>query len=323
MSGAFQQFKQSVNRWIPDKNKSQFFLVFIVLSASFWLLTRFSNIYTAELHFNRNYTSIPTGIVVEKEEVASLKMWIRATGFQLLWYNLWGKTLDLDLQNAVLDGTEGRLDLIPLRGFLEAQLFENAQIIRMQPNTLVFKFESLLKKQIPILLSDAVQFKTGYQYSTPPKLAPDSVVVYGSSTALKPLHYLLTEELDKQQVQSSFVKDLQLVIPETVIQTSHNSVRVAAAVAKFTEMDYELPIEVIHLPDSVTIKLFPPKITVQALVPIEKIDSIAVSDFALQVDFKESRLGQEKSLSVEMVQSPSMIRSMRWQPQKVEYLIRK
>ena len=323
MSESFQQFKQNTNRWVPDKNKIKFFLVFVLISASFWLLTRFSNVYTSQLQFAYNYTNLPTGVIINQSSIAPVNLWVRATGFQLLWYNLWGKTLELDMQNVELDATDGRLALIPLRNDLERQLFENAEITRIQPSTFMFSFDRLTEKKIPVRLNDAVAFQTGYQYRNTPKLTPDSVVVFGASDALQELEYLSTNVFQKKKVKNDIDENIDLVVPTSIDQLSHYAVRIQASVDKYTELTYELPISVNNLPDSTTIKLFPQKISLRVLVPVNQIDSISNANFEFMVDFAESLSAQKESLDVTLKKRPDFTKTIRWEPQQVEYLIRK
>lgn len=322
MSGSFQQFKQRVNRWIPDKNKAQFFLIFVGISALFWLLTRFSNVYTAPIKFPLRYTNLPEGIIVDQAP-QEVSLWIQASGFQLIWYSLLEKTLDMDLQNAELDENQGIVSLLPLRAYLEKQLFDNAVITLIQPSSLTFPFDRLQQKKVPVVLTDKVQFKTGYNYRYLPVLEPDSITLYGMESQLQKITFISTLPLKKKRLSADIYERIPLDIPASLEDVSQDWVQVQAKTAKFTELTFELPIRIDNLPDNLTIKIFPKVLRMTGLVPIRQVDSIAANDFVVEVDFRESEYGQKRSLAVRLRKSPPLVRSPRWEPQEVEYLIRK
>ena len=321
MSGAFDQFKQWAKRWIPDKKKGQFFLIFVFVSALLWLLTRFSNSYKSPVEFKIAYVNLPKGVVITNAP-ETLKATIEATGFQLLLYQLFGKTLTLDMQNSALDENQGSLALIPLSGYLENQLFEKARINRINNPNFLFSFERLSQKKVAVVLTGGIEFKAGYSYISPPKIFPDSVTIFGIPSVTNSIDYISTTPINETEQTKGFQKLVSLNVPEKLDDISHRRVIVEADVAQFTELSFQVPVQMVNLPDSVTIKLFPKTVQLMGLVPRNQIDSISAKDFLLTADYATSNFGARKTLSVQITEKPSLFKVTKWIPQQLDYLIR-
>ena len=164
MPGSFIRFKQWVNRWVPEKNKVQFFLVFIGISALFWVLTRLSNNYTTTVLLDMNYDNIPEDVILKKAPT-SVVATLEASGFQLLLYKTFGQEITVDLESALFDETTAKLDLLLQRNFLETQLFENGRITLLNPSTVALEIQRLETKRVPVSLVSQIEFKKGFNYT--------------------------------------------------------------------------------------------------------------------------------------------------------------
>ena len=106
------------------------------------------------------------------------------------------------------------------------------------------------------------------------------------------------------------------------VEFSQNSVRVKINVTKFTEAMLELPVEVENLPSGLNLKTFPDKIIVKYQVTFDDYGKINASDFRIAVDYSKIEQGSNK-LKVQVLKSPSKVRSVKLSNEKVEYIIRK
>jgi hypothetical protein len=321
MSGQFNQFKQWANRWLPDKSKAQFFLIFVVISVVFWVLTRFSNVYIASVDFDVEFENIPKEITISNaptEIVAS----VEASGFQLLLYQIFGKTLKVNLQNAQLEDRSGRINLLIQQAYLSSQLFENSRITLLKASNLFFDLERLEKKTVPVLLVSEISFKTGFNFSQAPIVEPDSIEIMGAGSEIGKIDVIPTGILVKSELNRDFSETLALQFPEGVQESSHQLVIVRAKTAKFTEMTYDIPIQMKKPPKNKRIRLFPPTVKIRGLVPLRLVDSISPTDFEMTVNFNDSKAVQQKTLSVTMARQSPHMRSIRWSPHSVNYLIR-
>lgn len=321
MSGQFNQFKQWANRWLPDKSKTQFFLVFVAISVVFWTLTRFSNVYIARVDFDIKFEKTPKEITITSAP-SEITASVEASGFQLLAYQIFGKTLKVNLQNAQLEDRLGQINLLIQQAYLSSQLFENSRITLLTPSSLVFTLERLEKKKVPVVFDSEIHFKTGFNFSQAPIMEPDSIEILGAGSEISRIKSISTQKLVKKELNRDFSQAIALQFPEGVQESSNQVVVVRAKTAKFTELTYDIPIQIKKLPENMTIRLFPPAVKIRGLVPLRLVDSISPIDFEMTVNFEDSKAVHEKTLLVSMARQSPHMRSIHWSPHFVNYLIR-
>lgn len=320
MPGSFIRFKQWVNRWIPEKSKVQFFLVFIGISALFWGLTRLSNNYTTTVVLDMNYDNIPEDVILKKAPT-SVVATVEASGFQLLLYKTFGQEITVDLESVLFDETTAKVDLLLQRNFLETQLFENGRITLLNPSTVGLEIQRLETKRVPVSLVSQIEFKKGFNYTAVPTLQPDTVSVIGIPVVLNEIASIRTIPLVKSGLDRNFSETLRLEIPNGVNALSHRMVVVTAKTTKFTEMTYEIPLLIINKAVGQTIRLFPQSIKITGRVPLALVDSVQASDFSAYIDISQVERDSE-TLPVFIEKQSPLMRSMRWSPKQVNFLIR-
>ena len=70
----------------PEKKKFRFFFLFVILSFTFWIITKLSNNYDSSISFSITLTDVPNYIVPKNTGSLELNAEIRGSGFQLLLY---------------------------------------------------------------------------------------------------------------------------------------------------------------------------------------------------------------------------------------------
>ena len=70
----------------PEKKKFRFFFLFVILSFTFWIITKLSNIYDSSISFSITLTDVPDYIVPKNIGSLELNADISGSGFQLLLY---------------------------------------------------------------------------------------------------------------------------------------------------------------------------------------------------------------------------------------------
>jgi hypothetical protein len=56
---------------------------------------------------------------------------------------------------------------------------------------------------------------------------------------------------------------------------------------------------------------------------VDKAEGIKPSDFNFYCDFRKIQLTEQNTLDIFLENEPEGVRNIRWQPKKVDYLIRK
>ena len=146
--------------------------------------------------------------------------------------------------------------------------------------------------------------------------------VSGPDYIIDTISRVYTKPLDAGLISQSVSRSLDLAKSDHV-SLGREKVKIRFEVEKFTEKTLSVPVEVINLPDSMSLKTFPHDIQVTCQVGLSNFEKLQPSMFRMMVDYKEAETGQEKKLKVEMVKQPDFIRSVKYSPRSVEYLIEK
>jgi YbbR domain-containing protein len=151
------------------------------------------------------------------------------------------------------------------------------------------------------------------------------VTLFGDSTLLNDLDEIRTEKIILNNLNKTINQKAILILPENLeerIGISVNEVNLTVNVDKFTQLNLEVPIDVIGLPAHLDLKTFPNKAMLQIKVGLLEYDSLQASQFKVIVDYKETLKNKHK-LPLKIEQQPDNITVVKIIPDKVEYLLKK
>ena len=305
----------------PEKNRLRFFSFFFALSFLFWIITKLSNNFSSSIKFQVNFINIPDSIILDDDLNLKLKAEISASGFELLIYHLFKDEIDVSIANADYTTDIARVDLNGQRYSLQEQLYKNARLSLISPPFLNFSYAKLKRMKIPVIPPDKINFKPGYARADEWLIEPDSVWVYGSSQKVNSLKGLSVEPFLEGHIDYDIDQKVKLLKVDQ-IKYETESVMIKTRVKRFTEKSIEAYINIKNLPDSLSIKLFPQSLKVTFLVLIDKAGEIKGSDFNFICDFDHSQGFKKNTLSVILEREPMGVINVRWNPKKVDYLIR-
>ena len=306
---------------LPSKGRFRFFLIFLLLSFTFWTSTKLSNTYIVEESFSIIWINIPNGIIPSSEN-QQINVSISASGIEILMYRLINKSINISLSQADFSREKGQVDLRGQEFFIQKQFFENTKVNILDPLFLEFKFSRLEEKMYIVVPQIEINLRAGYLIDSSLKVIPDSILVRGPKSILDTLNSIQSESIIANDLYRNFSKKVSLTsIPE--IQLSESKVTVEVAVSRYTEKEFLLNVEVINLPLGTRVKLFPPNVKARVTLPLSVLRTIKASDFNLVVDYNNIFTDEEKKLDLIMVRRPSSVKKLILEPKKVNYLIRK
>ena len=148
-------------------------------------------------------------------------------------------------------------------------------------------------------------------------VAPDSTWIEGPVNILDTLHGIPTEPIKLKNISKNITRTAELVaLPYCTPQET--AVEVDIQVEQFTEARKIIPITPLHVPDSLTLRLFPDNVNISYEIGLSKYDKITASDFIFSVDYPKN--ADATYLEVKVVKAPDYIKNLSYTPQKVEYL---
>ena len=312
---------EKVLRQLPTKDRFKFFFLFILLSFIFWFSTKLSNTYQIEQSFSIHWNNIPKGIVLNHDS-SELGLSITASGIEILWYRLFKNKINLVLNKNIFIGKEAFVSIDNERFNIQQQLFDNTILNQITTPVIKITYARLGVKKVKITSDPILKFRAGYLSDSPLTISPDSLLVRGSQDVLDTLTIVKTVSFIMEDVFESFQKVIALE-DLTNLQFDIQEVNIKQEVSRYSEKQFILPIEIINIPKSVKVKLFPPTGTLKATMPLTLLNGFNARDFMLVVDYELILKNELTHLPIRLVKQPSQVKKVIWEPKTVNYLIRK
>jgi hypothetical protein len=312
---------EKVLRQLPTKDRFKFFFLFILLSFIFWFSTKLSNTYQIEQSFSIHWNNIPKGIVLNHDS-SELGLSITASGIEILWYRLFKNKINLVLNKNIFIGKEAFVSIDNERFNIQQQLFDNTILNQITTPVIKITYARLGVKKVKITSDPILKFRAGYLSDSPLTISPDSLLVRGSQDVLDTLTIVKTVSFIMENVFESFQKVIALE-NLTNLQFDIQEVNIKQEVSRYSEKQFILPIEIINIPKSVKVKLFPPTGTLKATMPLTLLNGFNARDFMLVVDYELILKNELTHLPIRLVKQPSQVKKVIWEPKTVNYLIRK
>lgn len=314
------EFKK-VLRQLPSKDRFKFFFLFVLLSFIFWFSTKLSNTYQIEQSFSIHWNNIPKGIVLNHDS-SELGLSITASGIEILWYRLFKNKINLVLNKDIFIGKEAFISIDNERFNIQQQLLDNTILNQIITPVIKIAYVRLGVKKVKISSEPTLKFRAGYLSDSPPTVDPDSLLVRGPQDILDTLTMVKTVSFNMEDVFESFQK---VIVLEnlTNLQFDIQEVNIKQEISRYSEKEFVLPIEIINIPKSVRVKLFPPMANLKATMPLTLLNGLNVKDFMLVVDYELILKNELIHLPIRLVKQPSQVKKVIWEPKTVNYLIRK
>jgi hypothetical protein len=307
----------------PQKRASSF-VVFLVLSTCFWFLIKLSKEYTSTVNYTISYINIPENKIVQNSSKRKIPVVVKASGYRLIKQVLFDNKLNVNAANLKAEDNTGlySISLADQLPYMAAQ-HPSVKFEAIVKDTLLLDIGKLDSKVVPVVLSQNIQFKPGYHHDGIYILNPDSIRLTGPETQIRNILSIETQELNLQEVMDSLDIEVNLDFSPYLGQNlkwSADKVGIIAAVEKYTEGSFEVPVLIRNIPDSLEIKIFPKKVSVFYQTGLSKFNQVSSSDFVLSADFNKSMELGINYMDVEIEQKSKLVRFVRINPVKLEFL---
>jgi len=299
------------------------FLLFFVLSFIILILSKLSKTHTNTVTFNIEKVNLPEDYVIIDDSSAKLNITVKGLGFKLLPYYLRTPKIAIDFENNIY-----RNDTMYVwrkengYAFLKSQIGRQIEIIDINTDSLVFKYDKNLVMMVPIQVDVDVEFSPGFDVKESYKIAPDSIKVIGPNSLVSNIEFISTEKLSLKNVKSNIIEVVNLKLPDSLtnVKFSVSKAELSAIVEKFTEGKLNVPVVVKNVPDSITLKYFPKKVSVSYYTSLSDFNLISVKDFVVECDYNNVNI-EQTFLIPEIVEKPKTVKSTRISQNRVEFII--
>jgi hypothetical protein len=303
------------------------FLIFVFISTIFWFLNQLEQEYETEVTLPVRYTSFPKDKILVNELPRQFDIRVKGYGYKLLEYKISNKFLPFVIDvNTITMRLYSRKDYVKfyaltrnLSDKIEQQLSSELKIITIQPDTLFFDFADRIHKKVPVISKVKPIPASQYLIKGDLKLDPDSIIISGANPIIDTIQQVYTREIELPDLTKDYKESIAIDKYDQV-DYSDEEVEIAISIEKFTEGSLKIPLKVKNVPDSLVLRTFPNEISVSYFVALSDYDKVLPQFFDAEVDFNEINFTDNKA-KVKITGSPEYIRSLRFYPQAVEYLI--
>lgn len=306
--------------------KLNVFVLFLLLSFLFLVIAKLSKTYIETIPFYVSYKNVPDqhSIVSSRDSIVQVR--VKAYGFKLLSHNFYKHTLEVDFDKDKTVKKYGKKYYWnPEKGLnkINSQLGSSIEVISIQPDSLIFPFELMAVKTVPVKLESEITYALGYDIRDSLILEPDSVKVIGPKNIVDKITKIKTQEIKLKDVKNSIKEDVGLVLDKSMenIKLNRNTVKILGIVEKFTEGTFEVPVTLINLPADVKINYFPKTILVSYYVSLENYKKVKTLDFRIVCDYAQVKSLDKSFFTPQLVAKPKEVKSAKLKQQKVEFII--
>ncbi|MDA8948542.1 hypothetical protein N9H57_05320 [Flavobacteriaceae bacterium] len=320
MSTQKRGIEKVINR-LPNKSRFRFFLLFVLISFSFWTSTKLSKEYQLVQPFFVNWTEIPKGVVLA-DRPTQVNLSLKASGIEILWYRLFKRKLEVSLKNIDFSPSDRVFNFEDEYFNIQQQLLNGSELIQISPSLLPLEYSKMNSKWVAIVPQATIQLRPGYLEEEELTTIPDRILVRGPQAILDTLQEIQTFDFVASDVHQVIDQNIGLK-PLSGLEYDTDQIRLYWPIMQYSEKSLTIPIEVIHLPAGVKVKLFPPQVTLRATLPLSLLSAIEAADFSLAIDYNDILENQPSVLELKLLRHPSSVKKTIWEPKTVNYLIRK
>nr|WP_262909076.1 YbbR-like domain-containing protein [Muricauda sp. M10] len=177
-------------------------------------------------------------------------------------------------------------------------------------------------RKIPIVPKMDLQLEQNYILDGKLILIPDSVTVKGPNSEIDTIKEIRTSPIKLANVSDSFEREAVLVFPKGLENSVFSDARVSilGKVDKFSEKVFEVPVQVLNVPEGFHVKTFPSTVTVLCKASIERLKSLSAADFAVESDYEKSK-GNDNTLFLTIAKRPENAYDVRLQQTSVNFVL--
>jgi len=300
------------------------FLLFLTLSFLAWMISRLSETYTHPVSIQMRYEQAPDSLILVSSPPDRLQVRIRASGFQLLRYQLSPKQIRVNLKEVQRLG--GRYFIRPdaYRRQVESQLDAAVGLLEMPADTLFMDLQRLRSRTVSVRAEVGIDLSQNYMLEGELSVEPDKIHLLGPPEEIDTISFLRTVPLRLTDVRESFARELSL---EAVTRLPHTrfsaqKVQVSGTVFRFSETVVDVPIHIINLPENLEIRTFPPTVGILCRGRIEALKNLGPDDFRIEADF-EAPDPETGRLGLLLTEMPAGVYNATLLENSVEFIVRR
>ncbi len=311
----------------PIHHKLITFLFFILVSTIFWFIRSLGQQYETNVVYPVKYTDFPENKVLIGDIPQKLILRVRASGFSILKcrLNLNIVPLRFNVNSYAMNNT-GKETYIVITGNIRDMLSEELdqiKILTISPDTLFFRLTDIITKKVPVMPALKMHerfYQKQFTQNGNIRVSPDSITVSGPDNVVSTIHYILTQPIYFTNLTDT-VTDFCKLEPVKSLTYSVQKVKVMIPVDRFTEVENNLPVQPVNVPDSLAMIPIPGQVKVTYHICLSNYQKMLHKPLLPRINYRDISYVHSGRLTVFLADTPSVISNVRFNPHEIEFLI--
>lgn len=300
------------------RKKLNIFFASVIFSIVLWGSISLSDFYYTNIDVKLSLVNFPKGYTTGSALPQKVKLRVKGQGWRLVSLNV-GPEAEFIVSVSNDSGSQ----VISLYDYLESNrwLLSDVDIISIQPDSLRFYVERVISKKLSIEPDLDLEFKPGYNLASHIILNPDSVMVFGPASFLKPMKEIKTESKALGPLDSRTETEVGLPF---INGFSFNAklIEVILDVQKIVDKQFDnIPVDVLDIPQGKEVVLLPNKIALNIRGGIEILGKLNEKQFRAYLNYQELVQDTTGSVTPEL-ELPKNVTLQYLKPERLRYIIR-
>ena len=161
------------------------------------------------------------------------------------------------------------------------------------PNRIKISLDEIMKKTVPVSSNLLISLKDGYTQVGLIKFYPDSVNIVGPKAELDRINNINTIKDTLTNLSDPFNRDLNLILPNRLINCSHTEVQCYLDIQQISErIIVDIPVKVINKVKGIRVFPSPQTVSLTVIGGAIQISKIKSNDILVKVDFNSWSINQ-------------------------------
>jgi hypothetical protein len=303
------------------------FLFFVLISTAFWIVRSLGELYITEVMYPVHYINFPENKVLIGEVPQRLLLRVQARGFSIMKSKLNSNLLPLrfDVNSFSLKSMGTDTFFIPTESVkdLLSEELNQVKILDISPDTLFFRFTDNITRKVaikPLINQHQQLYQKQFMQNGDIIVVPDSVSISGPGNLVYAMKSISTEVLDFNDLSDTVTTECMLNTAK-LITYSVQKVKVTIPVDRFTEVEENLSIKPVNVPDGMEMIAIPGQVRITYRVCLSNYKKVISNPLLPKVDYLEILKSDVQRLRVFLSDTPRIVSNVRFSPQETEFLI--
>lgn len=187
-------------------------------------------------------------------------------------------------------------------------------------DTIRLNYTRVLFKKVPVVFISDISYRPQYMSFNPPRIIPDSVLVYASESLLPLIDHVKTRKINLMDLDQTVDGLARLEVPQGT-RLSHKEISYELTVERYVELMLQVSVETRNVPFRKELLLLPDVVTLQFRCPFQNASSINEQSFSLIVDYNRFMESGSGKTIPQIEASPSVISHLTVTPEFIDGII--